>query len=180
MVWSPPHPPTGSRHTSFSSLAPRLSCPAACEIFPNKGLTGVPALAGIFLSTGMPGKPSTWVFSCGMWDLTPCQGSSPGPLHCCCCCSVTKLCPTLCHPTDCSTPAFLVLRYLPEFAQTHVHWVSDAIQPSHPLLSPSFAFSLSQHQGLLYLVSSSHQVAEVMELQFQHQSFQGIFRVDFL
>ena len=52
------------------------------------------------------------------------------------CSSVTKLCPTLCSPIDCSTPGFPVLYYLPEFAQTHVHWVDDAIQPSHPLLSP--------------------------------------------
>ena len=56
---------------------------------------------------------------------------------CCCCCSVTKLCLTLCDPIDCSTPGFHYLHYLPEFAQTHVHWVNDAIQPSHPL-SPLF------------------------------------------
>ena len=85
----------------------------------------------------------------------------------------------LCHPLDCSTPSFPVLHYLLEFAQTHVHWVSDAIQPSHPLspLSP-LALSLSQHQGLLQWVSSSYQVAKVLELQ--HQSFKWIFRVDFL
>ena len=70
------------------------------------------------------------------------------------CCSVTKLCPTLCFPMDCSMPAFLVLHYLPEFAQTHVHWVSDAILPSHPLLSLSPpAFNLSQHQGLFQWVN---------------------------
>ena len=68
-----------------------------------------------------------------------------------------------------------------EFTQTHVHWVSDAIQPSHPLSSPSPpAFNLSQHQGLFKWVSSSHQVAKVLELHLQHQSFQWIFRVDFL
>ena len=62
------------------------------------------------------------------------------------CCSFTTLCPTLCDPMDCRTPGFPVLHYLLEFAQTHVHWVSDAIQPSDPLLSPSPpAFSLSQH-----------------------------------
>ena len=53
---------------------------------------------------------------------------------CICCCSVTKSCPTLCNPMDCSTPVFLVLHYLPEFAETHVYWVSNAIQPFHPLL----------------------------------------------
>ena len=68
-----------------------------------------------------------------------------------------------------------------EFTQTHVHWVSDAIQPSHPLSSPSPpAFNLSQHQGLFKWVSSSHQVAKVLEFQLQHQSFQRILRTDFL
>ena len=61
-----------------------------------------------------------------------------------CCCSVTQLCPTLCDPMDCSTLGFPAL-HLPDFAQTHVHWLRDAIQPSHPLLSPSPTFSLSQH-----------------------------------
>ena len=69
-------------------------------------------------------------------------------------CSLAKLCPTLCDTMDCSTPGFLVLHYLPELAQTHVHWVSDVIQPSHPLLSLSPpAFNLSQHQGLFQWVS---------------------------
>ena len=76
-------------------------------------------------------------------------------------------------------PGFPVLHYLPKFAQTHVHWVSDAIQPSHPLPSPSpFALNLFQFQGLFQWVSSSHQVAKVLELQCQ--SLQWIFRVDFL
>ena len=61
-----------------------------------------------------------------------------GPLICCC--SVTKSCPTLCDPMDCSTPGLPVLHYLPEFAQVHVHWVDNAIQPSHPL-SPSSPFA---------------------------------------
>ena len=96
-----------------------------------------------------------------------------------CCCSVIKWCLTLCDPMDCSMPDFAVLHYLLEFAQIHVHWVCDAIQSSHPLSSPSPpAFNLSQHQGLLQWVSSSHQVAKVLELQ--HQSFQWIFRIDFL
>ena len=96
------------------------------------------------------------------------------------CCSVDKSCLTLCEPMDCSLPTFPVHYYLPELAQTYVHWVTDAIQPSHPLSSPSPAFSLSQHQGLFQWVSSLHQVAKVLELQLQHQSFQWIFRVDFL
>ena len=76
---------------------------------------------------------------------------------------------------------FLVLHYLLEFAQTHVHWVDDAIKPSHPLLSPSPpAFNLCQHKGLSKWVSSLNQVAKLLKLQLQHQSFQWIFRVDWL
>ena len=87
----------------------------------------------------------------------------------------------LCNPVDCSTPGFPVHHQLPEPAQTHIHQVGDAIQPSHPLSSPSpSAFNLSQHQGLFQGVSSSHQVAKVLELQLQHQSFQWILRTDFL
>ena len=95
---------------------------------------------------------------------------------------VAQSCPTLCNLMNCSMPHFLVHHQLPEIAQTHVHWVSDdAIQPCHPLSSPSPpAFSLSQHQGLFQGVSSSHQVAKVLEFQLQHQSFQWIFRTDFL
>ena len=98
----------------------------------------------------------------------------------CCCCSVTELCLTPCDPMDCSTSGSPVLHYLPEFARIHVHWVSDAIQPSYPLSPSSLAFNLSQHQGLFQWIGSSHQVAKVLELQFQHQSFQWIFSVDFL
>ena len=94
-------------------------------------------------------------------------------LPCRWCCSVARLCPTLCKPMDCSTPGCPVLQYLPEFAQTHLHWVSDAIQPSHPLLSlrpPTL--NPSPHQGLFQWISSSHQVAKVLEFQLQHWSFQ--------
>ena len=87
--------------------------------------------------------------------------------------SVTQLCLTLCNSMDCSMPGLLVHHQLLEFTQTHVHWVGDAIQPSHPLLSPSpFTFNLSQHQGLFKWVSSLHQVAKILEFQLQHQSFQ--------
>ena len=95
-----------------------------------------------------------------------------------CSCVVAKSCPTLCNPMDCSTPDSSVFHCLLEFVQTHVHWVSDAIQPSHPLLPTSFSLSLSQHQGLFQWVSSSHQVAKILELQLPHQSFQWIFRTD--
>ena len=89
-----------------------------------------------------------------------------------CCCSVAKLCPTLCNPMNCSTPGFSVLHSLLKFTQTHVHWASDAIQPSHPLSLPfSPALNFFQHQGILQWISSSHQAAKVLELQLQHQSF---------
>ena len=95
--------------------------------------------------------------------------------------SVTQSCPTLCDTLDCSTPGLPVHHQLPEFTQTHVHWVPGAIQPSHPLssLSPP-SFSLSHRQGLFKWVSSSHQVAKVLEFQLQHQSFQWLFWTDFL
>ena len=97
------------------------------------------------------------------------------------CCSVTKSCSTLRNPIDHSTSGLPNPHHLPEFAQVHVHWISDAIQSSHPLSpsSPS-AFTLSQRQGLFHWIGCSHQVARVLEFQFQHQSFQWVFRVDFL
>ena len=95
--------------------------------------------------------------------------------------SIPQLCLTLCDPRGHSTPGFPVHHQLPKLAQTHVHQVSDTIQPSHLLSSPSPpAFTLSQHQGLFKWVSSSHQVTKGLELQLQHQSFQWIFRTDFL
>ena len=95
--------------------------------------------------------------------------------------SVAQLCLTLCNPMDCSTPGFPVHHQLLGLAQTHVHRVGDAIQPSHLLFSPSPpAFNISQHWGLFQWVRSSHQVPKVLEFQLQHQSFQWIFRTDFL
>ena len=83
--------------------------------------------------------------------------------------------------TTCSMPDFPVHYQLPDLAQTHVHPVSDTIQPSHPLSSPSPpALNISQHRGLFQWVRSSHQVAKALEFQLQHQSFQWIFRTDFL
>jgi len=86
--------------------------------------------------------------------------------------SVTQSCPTLGDPMDCNTPGFPVVHYLPELAQTHVHWVDEIIQPSHPLSPSSPALNLSQHQGLFQWVGSLHQVLKVLKLQLQHQSFQ--------
>ena len=109
-----------------------------------------------------------------IWLITSSSSLSP------CFCmfsSVTQSCPTLCDPMDCSTPGFSVH----QLAQTHVHWVGDAIQPYHPLSSPSPpAFNLSQHQGLFQWLSYSHQVAKGLEFQLQHQSSQWIFSIDFI
>ena len=95
--------------------------------------------------------------------------------------SVTQSCPTLCNPMDCSTPGLPVHHQFPELAHTHFHWVTDAIQPSHPLLTPSPpTFNLSQHYGIFQWVRSSHQEVKGLEFQLQHQSFQWIFRDDLL
>ena len=106
-----------------------------------------------------------------LWWLALCQFGS-----------VTQSCPmTLCNPMDGKTPGLPVHYKLLEFAQTHVYWVRDVIQISHPLSSPSPpTFNLSQHQGLFKWIISLHQVAKVVEFQLQHQSFQWIFRTDFL
>ena len=95
--------------------------------------------------------------------------------------SVTQSSLTLCDAMDCSKLGLPVHHQFPEFTQTHVHWVGGTIQPSHPQSSPSLPiFKLSHHQGLFKCVSSLHQVAKVLEFQLQHQSFQWIFRTDFL
>ena len=95
--------------------------------------------------------------------------------------SVTQSCPTLCKPMDCSSPGLPVHHQLPQFTQTHVHWVGDATQPSHLLSSPSPpALNLPQHQGLFRLVNLSHEVAKVLDFQLQHHSFQRTPRTDLL
>ena len=100
-------------------------------------------------------------------------------LYISCWCSVSKMCLTLCNPMDCSTPGFPVLPHLSEFTQTLVHWVGDAIKPSHPLSPPSPLLpKVSASISLFQWVSSLHQVAKVLELQLQ--SFQWICRTDLL
>ena len=94
----------------------------------------------------------------------------PPPLLALLCGSVAKSCLTICDLMNCSTPGLPLSHYLPEFAQVHVHWVGDAIQPAHTLpLSSPLAFNLPQHQCLFQWVGCSHQVAKVLELQ--HQSY---------
>ena len=95
--------------------------------------------------------------------------------------SVAQSCPTLCDSMNHSMPGLPVHHKLPEFTQTHAHWVNDAIQPSHPLLSPSPpAPNPSQHHSLFQRVSSSHEVAKALDFQLQHQSFQWTPRTDLL
>ena len=98
--------------------------------------------------------------------------------------SVAQSCLTLCNPMDCSAPGLCVHHQLSEFTQTHVHWVGDVIQTSHPLSSPSPAFNLSQHQGLFHWVSS-YLVAKVLEFHFSispSNEYSGLisFRMDWL
>ena len=95
--------------------------------------------------------------------------------------SVIQSCPTPCDPMNRSMPGLPVHHQHPKFTQTHVHWVSDAIQPSHPVPSPSPpAPNPSQNQGLFQWVNSLHEVAKVLEFQLQHQSFQWTPRTDLL
>ena len=124
-------------------------------------------------------EPKNCVFVCVCVCVCVCIDKSTYLYLNCCCCLITKLCLTLCDPMNYSMSGFHVLHDLPEFAQTRVLWVSDAIQSSHPL-SPSspLALNLSYHQGLFQWVGSSYQVAKVLELQLQF--FQWIFRLDFL
>ena len=104
------------------------------------------------------------------WDIISVQFSS-----------VSQSCPTLCNPMDCSTPGLPVHHQLPEFTQTHIDWVSDAIQPSHTLSSPiPPAPNPSHHQSLFQWVNSSHEVAKPLEFQLQHHSLKRNPRADLL
>ena len=175
-------------------VAHRLSCPVARGIFPGWTIKLVfPALAGEFLPLDHQGNPSllllwkSFLFSeNNYWGCLStlnlmCHILLEGFLGGAQFSSVTQSCPTLCNPLNHSTPGLPVHHPLLEFTQTHVPWVGDAIQAAHPLLSPSTpAFNLSQHQGLFQWVSSSHQVAKVLDFQLQHQSFQWTFRTDIL
>ena len=121
----------------MSPLYPKLRS-EGCEISQSQQVIILPSTGEIILSTII----SVYPFLKEFWKS--------------CCCSITQLYPTLCNPMDCNTPGFRVLHHLLEFAQTHVHWVGDAIQPIHPLSFPSPpTFNLSQHQGLFPWVSSS-------------------------
>ena len=147
-----------------------LPCPPPGNL-PNPGIEPrSPALQADSLPTEPPGKPK----NTGVGSLPLLQGKNQFS-------SVAQSYQTLCDPMNRSMPGLPIHHQLPEFTQTHVHWVGDTIQPSHPLLSPSPpAPNPSQHQGLFQWVNSSHQMAKVLEFQLQHQSFQWTPRTDLL
>ena len=126
-------------HRSLSRLAMSLVCL----------MTGsrAPLHTGPRPSPARSGAPAQWFKTLSLDAQHP--YSIPTSTSCCFCCSATQSYPTLCNPMAFSMPGFPILHYLPEFAQTHVHWVGDATQPSHPLPPPSLpALHLSQHQSL--------------------------------
>ena len=89
-------------------------------------------------------------------------------------------CPVVSDSTDCSRPGLSVPHHLPKFAQAHIHCITDAFQPSHPLMPSSHStLNLSQPQGLFQWVSCSQQMTKTLEFQLQHQSLQWVFKVDF-
>ena len=138
---------------------------------------GLPTIGHLFFECDLIGaQPLAFLSTLSMVGVSAAELSSSVQFS-----SVAQSCPILCDPMDCRTPDLHVHYQLLEFTQTHIHWVSDAIQPSQPLSSLSApAFNLSQQQDLFKWVSSLHQVAKVLEFQLQHQSFQWIFRTDFL
>ena len=161
---SPPsqwcHPTISSSVVPFSHLQPF----PASESFPmSQFITSSGQSIGVSASTSVLPMNIQYWFPLGWtgWiSLQPVQFSS-----------VAQSCPTLCDPMNCSTPGLPVHNQLPEFTQTHVHWVSDAIQPSQPLLSPSPPVpNPSKHQGLFQWVNSSHEVAKVLEFDSQKSS----------
>ena len=118
----------------------------------------------LIISRTLPGRSM-------QWDLEICLRNPSVQFS-----SVAQSYPTLWNPMDCSTPGLSVHHQLPELAQSCVHRLGDAIQPTHSLSPPSPpAFSLSQHQGLFQWVSSPHHMVKVLEFQLQHQSFQWTF-----
>ena len=154
------------------------SCPTLCDLMDCStpgfsfriGCFDVPAVQGTSKSLLQQHSSKALILLC--WASFMVQLSHPSV-------QFSRSVISLCNPMDCSTPGFPVHHQPPDLTQIHVHQVDDAIQPSHPLSAPSpLAFNLSQHQGLFQWVSSSHQVAKILEFQLQHQSFQWIFRTD--
>ena len=151
-------PPGSSVHGIFQArILEWVAIPFSRRSSQPRVRTQVSCIAGIFFTTEQPATPLV------QFSL------------------VAQSYPTLCDTMDCSTPSLLVHHQFPEPFQTHVYHICDAIQPSHPWSSHSPPiFNLSQNQGLFKWVSSSHQVAKILEFQLQHQSFQWTLRTDFL
>ena len=164
LSWSLSVLSTGRGNFYYLNYIPLLNFPGGTEGWDGEG-------RGRRLQDG--GHMYTWLIHVNVWQKPPqyCKVIQFS--------SVAQSCPTLCDPMNRSTPGLPVHHQLPESTQTHVHWVGDAIQPSHPLLSPSpSTLNLSQHQSLFKWVSSSHQVAKILEVQVQHQSLQWTPRTD--
>ena len=149
---------------SSSEVMHKVACTRRTNVPDKENHCSLPLRAsGRAASPELPGRETS------VW---PCQCQTRGSGTGSSCSPVAQFRSALCAATDCSTPGF---------PQTHVHWVSDAIQPSHPLSPPSPpALNSLQHQSLFQWVSSLHQVAKVLELQLQHQSFHWIIRIGFL
>ena len=175
MDWSPP----GSLSLGFprQEYWSGLSCPPPGDL-PDPYLLHLPLSAGRFFTTVPPGKPKgdavtasgnkqSFSFPSHLPTIIAPKNSNPLSLSSSAqFSSAAQLCPTLCDPMNCSMPGLPVHHQLPEFTQTHVHRVGDAIQPSHPLSSPSpSAPNPSQHQSLFQWVNSSHEEAKVLEFQ---------------
>ena len=177
------NPPCSSVHGESPGQNTEVDCHALLQgIFPTQGLNpGLPHCRWILYHLSHRGSPRTleWInycFSRGSsqprnWTGVPCIASRfftswvtrEAQVQFS---SVAQLCPTLCNPRNLSMPGLHVHHHLPEFTQTHVHWVRDAIQPSHPQSSPSPpSTNPSQHQSLFQWVNSSHEVAKVLEFQ---------------
>ena len=166
------------QHARFpcTSLSPRVcsnSCPLSQWCHPTISSCVVPLSS---CTRSFPASESMrYLFESGGQSIRVSTSVSVPPV--CCYFSVTQAYPTLYDPMDCSTPGLPVPYHIPEFAQVHVHCVSDAVHLSYPLTPSPLALSLSWHQGLIHWVSCSHQMTK--RLQLQHHSFQLVFRVDF-
>ena len=179
-----------SHQTISSSVTPFFSCPQSFSASGSFLMSQLKTTGGQSIGASAPSLPMNIQYSgfisfrIDCFDLLAVQGTLKSLLYSVQFSSVAQSCPTLCDPMNCSTPGLSVHHQLPEPTQTHVHWISDAIQPSHLLSSRSPTFNFSQHQCLFQWVCSSHHVAKVLEFQFQHQSFQysGLisFRIDWL
>ena len=148
----------------------------------SNGESGHPCLVPDFRGNAFNFSPMMIIIAVGLsymaFIMLMCVPSMPASVQFS---SVAQSCPTLCDPMNCSTPGLPVHHQLLEFTQTHVHQVSDPIQPSHLLSSPSPpAPNPSQHQSLFQWVNSSQEVAKVLEFQLYHHSFQRTPRADLL